>query len=135
MASSVEDLYRNYRATLKPLVAEFESQNEQILPSCLEDLALTFDRIALLETSEDENECKKHLKKASEHLEAAIRDTRDGVMASHIQTIDRFFRICGQETLEVVKDGNFIGPFLFLGPIIESFVNRMQFECLLQEQI
>ena len=59
MASEVDNLYARYRSELKPLVAEYESQNEQIMPSCLVNLAQMFDRIALSETSKTEEERKR----------------------------------------------------------------------------
>ena len=78
MASEVDNLYARYRSELKPLVAEYESQNEQIMPSCLVSLAQMFDRVALSETSRTEEERIEHLTAASGHLDTAISDTKAG---------------------------------------------------------
>ena len=114
MASEVDNLYARYRSELKPLVAEYESQNEQIMPSCLVNLAQMFDRIALSETSKTEEERIEHLNVASGHLNTAISDTKEGVVAGHILTVLKFKRTYGQDIINTLKDGTFVGPFTAL---------------------
>lgn len=111
MASEVENLYARYRSELKPLVAEYESQNEQIMPSCLVSLAQMFDRVALSETSESKEESMSHLSGASGHLDKAISDTKAGVVADHILTVLKFKQTYGQDIINTLKDGTFVGPF------------------------
>lgn len=114
MITDIAYLYERYRTDLKPLVAEFESQNEVIMPTCLEDLSNMFDRIALYETAQEPKEKDVHLEKASAHLESAINNTLDGVIAGHIQTIIRFRRTYNHGVMNAIKEGNFIGPFTTL---------------------
>lgn len=114
MASEVENLYVRYRCELKPLVAEYESQNEEIMPSCLVNLSQMFDRVALAETSVSEEERMSHLTGALDHLNTAISDTKDGVVAGHILTVLRFKQRYGQDIINTLKDGTFVGPFTAL---------------------
>lgn len=114
MAPEVENLYARYRSELKPLVAEYESQNEQIMPSCLVNLAEMFDRVALSETSESKEESMDHLSGASEHLDTAISDTKAGVVADRILKVLKFKRTYGQDIINTLKDGTFVGPFTAL---------------------
>lgn len=114
MASEVKNLYVRYRSELKPLVAEYESQNEQIMPSCLVNLAQMFDRVALLETSNTEEERIEHLTIASGHLDTVISDTKAGVIATRIQTVNKFKQTYGQDIINAVKEGTFVGPFTAL---------------------
>jgi hypothetical protein len=114
MASEVDNLYARYRSELKPLVAEYESQNEQIMPSCLVNLAQMFDRIALSETSKTEEERIEHLNVASGHLNTAISDTKAGVVADRILKVLKFKRTYGQDIINTLKEGAFVGPFTVL---------------------
>ena len=74
MASEVDNLYARYRSELKPLVAEYESQNEQIMPSCLVNLAQMFDRIALSESEQSIKALKNILYDLNEELEPITQD-------------------------------------------------------------
>lgn len=114
MITEIANLYKRYRTYLKPLVAEFESQNEVIMPTCLVDLSNMFDRIALCETAQEPNEQTVHLEKASAHLESAIKNTLDGVIAGHIQKINKFRQTYSQGVMNAIKEGDFIGHFTAL---------------------
>ena len=114
MSRSVQDLYTRYRTELKPLVAEYESENEMFVSSWLDELSQMFDRVALSET-----ECKpvmqdEQLRIAYAHLDSAISDARKSVMASKMTIIEKFRTRYNTNNLSSVDNGRFIGPFLAL---------------------
>lgn len=111
MSTSVQELYKSYRTTLKPLIAEYESQNEAFVTSWLDYISQLFDRIALSETEDNTSKKQEHLEMASKHLNDAIRDARRSVMASMITRIGTFKSRYGKDVIQRMGDGKFIGPF------------------------
>jgi hypothetical protein len=120
MSRSVQDLYTRYRTELKPLVAEYESENEMFVSSWLDKLSHMFDRVALSET-----ECKPAMQEeqlgiAYAHLDSAISDARRSVMASKMTIIEKFRKHYNTDNLSSVDNGRFIGPFLALEEEVRS---------------
>lgn len=111
MPVSVQELYKSYRTTLKPLIAEYESQNEAFVTSWLDHISQLFDRIALSETEDSFSKQQEHLEMASKHLNDAISDARRSVMASMITRIGTFKARYGKNVIERISDGKFVGPF------------------------
>lgn len=79
MSLSVQDLYTRYRIELKPLVAEYESENEMFVSSWLDKLSKMFDRVALSETECEPAKQEEQLKIAYAHLDSAISDARRSI--------------------------------------------------------
>ena len=79
MSLSVQDLYTRYRIELKPLVAEYESENEMFVSSWLDKLSKMFDRGALSETECEPAKQEEQLKIAYAHLDSAISDARRSI--------------------------------------------------------
>ncbi len=82
MSDAIRDLYSRYRSELKPLITEYESENEKFVTSWLVLLSQMFDRVALYETDDDPKSKEENLKMANKHLETAIADACKSVYAS-----------------------------------------------------
>lgn len=114
MPASIQELYVLYRKELKPLIAEYESQNERFVISWLIELSQMFDRVALCETEVNPNDRIIHLKKAAEHLNQAISDGRRAVVSSMMNRVVHFKKRYGKDTINRICDGKFVGPFYAL---------------------
>ena len=114
MRKSISDLYIKYRQELRPLITEFEAQNEMFVTAWLVSLSSMFDRIALFETENNEDERNRHLNEAEKHLQNAIKVSRRGLIASYMQQVELFRRRYSQAAINRIGDGKFVGPFTAL---------------------
>jgi hypothetical protein len=106
-------LYDRYRSELKPLIAEYESRNEDFVTSLLDDLPLMFDNIALYETASGEE--KNNYKIAAEQcLDNAIDNLLICLVASMMENIKKFKSRFSKETFELLDGGKFCGKFFQL---------------------
>ena len=114
MPASIQELYVLYRKELKPLIAEYESQNERFVTSWLIELSQMFDRVALFETEMNADDRNIHLKKAAGHLNQAISDGRRAVVSSMMDCVAHFKKRYGKDVIDRMCDGKFVGPFYAL---------------------
>ena len=110
----LKPLYDRYISELKPLIAEYESRNENFVTPLLRDIPLMFDNIALYEkasTVEEKEECRMEAEKC---LDSAIKTLRICLVASMMENIKKFKSRFSKETFELLDGGKFCGKFFQL---------------------
>lgn len=99
----LQTLYDDYLNVLKPLIAEYESQEEDIVPSLLENLPFMFDNIVSFSKTH-KVEAKNT---ASQHLEQAISDVRVCLIGSMMENMRDFNNKYPTSVLLPLEKGQF----------------------------
>lgn len=110
----LKPLYNRYRSELKPLIAEYESRNENFVTPLLNDIPAMFDNIAMYEkasTTEDKEEYRIDAEKC---LDTAIGNLRVCLVASMMKDVNQFKSRFSQKILDTLDNGNFCGRFFRL---------------------
>ena len=106
----LQPLYDRYHSVLKPMIAEYESRNEDFVTPLLIDLPDMFDYIALYEKSRDD----AHVKEAMRHLDSAIDAVKTCLVGSMMKNVEQFKSRFPDRVLMAVKEGHFYGKFVSL---------------------
>lgn len=106
----LQALYNKYHGVLKPMIAEYESRNEDFVTPLLEDLPDMFDHVALYENTLD----KSHIAEAMKHLDNAIDAVRTCLLGSMMVDVEKFRSRFPEGVLMAIKEGHFYGKFITL---------------------
>ena len=109
-AQELQPLYDKYHSVLKPLIAEYESRNEDFVTPLLIDLPDMFDHVALYEDTREGS----HISKAMYHLDKAIEAVRTCLVGSMIEAVERFRSRFPDTMLMTLDGGKFYGEFTSL---------------------
>ncbi len=100
---TLQSLYDDYLDSLKPLIAEYESQEEDIVPSLIENLPFMFDRIVALSKNHKEEEKEE----ATKLLKQTISDVRVCLIGSMMEKMAKFNKEYPTSVLLSLKNGQF----------------------------
>lgn len=110
----LKSLYAKYRTELKPLIAEYESRNENFVTPLLHDIPSMFDNIALYEKATTAEEKEEYRADAEKCLDKAIENLRVCLVASMMKDVNQFKSRFSQKTLDALDNGKFSGRFFGL---------------------
>ena len=119
----LKPLSDRYISELKPLIAEYESRNENFVTPLLRDIPLMFDNIALYEkasTVEEKEECRMEAEKC---LDSAIKTLRICLVASMMEDVNHFKSRFSQEILDTLDNGKFCSKFSRLEKEVRAVKN------------
>lgn len=112
-----QPLYDRYNRVLKPLIAEYESRNEDFVTPLLTDLPEMFDHIAIYRPTNDE----KNITAASQHLDKAINEVRTCVVGSMMVNVKKFKSDLTLPVLKALGSGHFYGQFSSLEQQVRKY--------------
>lgn len=107
LEKDLQPIYEKYHSVLKPMVAEYESRNEDFVTPLLTELPFMFDHVALYNRTKE----PEHMEKANECLENAIGVVRTCLVGSMMEDVNKFKSRFPDRVLMVLNEGHFYGPF------------------------
>lgn len=119
----LKPLYDRYCSELKPLIAEYESRNENFVTPLLHDIPAMFDNIALYEKASTAEEKEEYMMDAEKCLDSAIENLRICLVASMMEDVNQFKSQFSREILDTLDDGKFCGKFFRLEKEIRTVKN------------
>lgn len=117
----LKSLYDKYRLELKPLIAEYESRNENFVAHLLHDIPFMFDNIALFEVSSSGKDV--YIADAEKRLDQAIYNVRFCLVGSMMMDVKRFKSRFSKASLELFDSGKFYARFIQLENEVRSIKN------------
>ena len=114
---AVKPLFDKYNAVLKPLIAEYESRNENFVTSLLIDIPDMFDNIVLFTSSHQQ----EYLNEASRSLDNAIAAMRVCLIGSMMENIETFKSRFPDNHLKILDGGLFYGEFNRLINLVRDY--------------
>lgn len=114
---AVKPLFDKYNTVLKPLIAEYESRNENFVTSLLIDIPDMFDNVVLFESSHQQ----EYLDEALRSLDNAIAVMRVCLIGSMMENIEKFKSHFPVNHLKILDGGHFYGKFNRLVKLIRNF--------------
>lgn len=104
-------LFDKYKKSLKPLIAEYESRNEDFVTPLLLKLSFVLDSIALYHVAERDSEKIENVNNADNYLEQCIKDVKASILSLQIKRVATFENMFPESVLIRSTDGHFIGPY------------------------
>lgn len=102
-------IYYRYFSELKPLIAEYESRNENFVAPLLVDLPIMFDCIALFNIDRANKDA--HLEEANNSLNKAICILKRYITADIMEDVNLFKSRNPKQLLLTLDNGRFYGKF------------------------
>lgn len=102
-------IYCRYFSELKPLIAEYESRNENFVAPLLVDLPIMFDSIAL--SNIDKVNKDVHLKDANDSLDKSICILKRYITANMMKDVKQFKSHNPKQLLLTLNNSQFYGEF------------------------
>lgn len=110
----LQPIYDRYLKELKPLIAEYESRNEDFVTPLLLDMPDMFDCIALYSDSTSSSEKDEYMKQADVALNRAIANLHTCLVAGMIENVQQFKSYYPETVLMTLQEGRFFQKFIDL---------------------
>lgn len=103
----LKSVYAKYHSVLKPLIAEYDSRNENFVTELLSDLPEMFDRVAIFSCNHE----PKYQQAAEQALDNAIATMRTSITGSMMENVVQFKSRFSKNVLMALDGGHFYGRF------------------------
>lgn len=110
----LKTIYGRYLNELKPLIAEYESRNEDFVAPLLLDMPDMFDCIALYSDSTSPLEKEEYMEQADAALDRAIASLHTCLVANMIENVKQFKSYYSEAILMTLQEGKFFKKFIDL---------------------